>query len=446
MNVVLCSCVGWGSLQAVTPEESLLKQEIKLIKENVEETIECLIAIPPYEKTPENTIRPWNQLHQDLSMQCRALTLLSFTDSPLKEEADLLLQDLMLFVSKSLFQNLEVSQALLGYAEHFIQQDGLHTPYEHYEIQSLLQQIKAFHPEHGDWVKRLEEQNSHFEKTPYLYLQGHGYAKEKRESLRVLSLDTHFVPAQFPEFEGELMLPWEERVSPIVEKIKLADADVVCLQQVQAEDASYALYNALKGEYHYFYVAIGPNVMGFSPKSLGISSGLFVASRYPLQNPRFTPFSITGLPSKDGFFDFVIVHELGPVHIYHTHLESVPVPYFGQVRAMQMNQILDTMQEDYWDHPQEIPFILCGNLSIPYGTKEPGLALIDAFFRDGLINRQEQSVDYALLLKMNPDGWDAEFCDQYQIDTEIISMEDATSSELSLSDHPALLSKISLTH
>jgi len=76
------------------------------------------------------------------------------------------------------------------------------------------------------------------------------------------------------------VLPWELRIDGIVEQIKTQDPDVVCLQEVFDETAATALYEKLRDQYRHFYINIGPRNFGLHESSLGISSGLFVASKY----------------------------------------------------------------------------------------------------------------------------------------------------------------------
>ncbi len=87
--------------------------------------------------------------------------------------------------------------------------------------------------------------------------------------------------------------PWPERINGIAGQILAKKADIVCLQEVFSEDVTDALYDRLKDKYAHFYLNIGPREYSFDLEKIGrLSSGLFVASKYPLDNPRFYPYDL----------------------------------------------------------------------------------------------------------------------------------------------------------
>jgi hypothetical protein len=262
---------------------------------------------------------------------------------------------------------------------------------------------------------------------------------------------------------------WQQRLPLLAEQILAADADIVCLQEVHAEAATYALYDALKEHYTYFYGAIGPKFIGFSLNSLGMPSGLFVASKYPLEKPQYTLFPISGFAMNYGFFDCLVKN--GPTciaHIYTTHMQSLDIDEkFAEIRALQLKQILDKMQSDRDAQQEPIPYFLCGDLNIPYGGGEMGEALIQAYFFDDYNQNQEavgeenststeyfsnyfisssknpeeidphfQILDYALLLREAYSG------QQYRLNTVRIKMNDLKKTQEAISDHHALLTRI----
>ena len=86
------------------------------------------------------------------------------------------------------------------------------------------------------------------------------------------------------------VLPWENRVDRIALFLKKSEADILFLQEVFSTTAGNQLYSKLKEQYAHFYLHIGPKISGFDAKNFGIPSGLFVASKYPLENPHFLIF------------------------------------------------------------------------------------------------------------------------------------------------------------
>jgi endonuclease/exonuclease/phosphatase family metal-dependent hydrolase len=447
-------------------------------EEEVLQTIECLVTIPDEQKTSMNMIKPWNQLGQQLVSRFSVLTFLSMTDLPCKMAAVDALQDLKSFLSEYLFDNAELQHALLMYAQNFISKDKFHTPYEHYELQCLLGNCeKADHlmdqQSTLDWLK---ESNAKYSQKSFQFLKGHAAEKMSAEpTFTVLTLNTCFVPGNFPYLFGGVIQPWEERVASLAEKVMTADADIVCLQEVHAEDASYALYEMLKDRYAYFYVAIGPRVLGFSLDTLGLPSGLFVASKYPLEHAEFSPFSVVGLPMNYGFFDFIVKNDSAAIgHVYVTHLQSLDFGPFPQIRAMELKQILEKMQADLEKESADIPFFLCGDLNMPFGSQEPGLELVQTYFHDDFnmdpapigeyrstctdyftnflfsmtknpddIDPNFRVLDYALLLKREPRSSEP-VCQRYEIHTDLLLMNDIHRPESAISDHHGLLTKIQI--
>ncbi len=92
------------------------------------------------------------------------------------------------------------------------------------------------------------------------------------------------------------MSPWRDRLGALTALIRSTNADVVCLQEVHPDDAIQELYHALKDQYSYFYGAIGPRFLGFDLSALGLPSGLFVASKYPVENPEFSLYKNVAFP------------------------------------------------------------------------------------------------------------------------------------------------------
>lgn len=311
-------------------------------------------------------------------------------------------------------------------------------------------------------------QKEYFSKkgAPFLYFKSSTPEKSGGQALTVLSLNACFVPGAFPFLHGGAALPWQKRITPLAKKILEANPDIVCLQEVHAEDATYALYEALKNNYTHFYGAIGPRVLGFDLKTLGLPSGLFVASKYSLEKPEFTLFAVSGFSMNYGVFDFLVKQGGNSLaHIYTTHMQSLNNDQFPEIRAVQLKQILEKLNRDREAEAKAIPYFLCGDLNVPFGSKEPALELIKTSFHDDYNKNQTrigeknytctdyitnylfsdkkdlcqidpnfQIIDYALLLKTADQG--------YRISTKRVMMNDLSKPEEAISDHHALLTSI----
>ncbi len=471
--------------QVLPLTEEAVERFMRQAEDHVVKTVGRLTSIPSDQKSAEKIMRPWNRLSNEILETFTVLSFLTKSTFPSKTAAGTAMQSFQTFLSKSLVQNTHLYRSLMDYVEQSLRKNPLLSPYERYEIDCLLnscEQIKSsLTPKEQETLKELKTLNSQNPKTPFMSFKSPTPEKSCKqkyplEGLSILTLNSCFVPTNFPFLFGGVYSPWQQRVSLLAKKILSLDADVVCLQEIHAEDASLALYDQLKSKYTYFYGAIGPRVLGFSLNTLGLPSGLFVASKYPIEKPRFTLFTKSGFPMNYGFFDFVLKNGDTPIgHLYTTHLQSLDYPQFDQIRASQLQQILDQMHSDLDAEKQKTPFFLCGDLNIPYGSKEPGEALIRAHFYDDYNKNQQQIdetsstctdyftnylfsssknpdeidpnfqiIDYALLLRSVPSPNQHSSNEGYRMTTAKIPMHDLKKPDSAISDHHALLSSIKL--
>ena len=136
--------------------------------------------------------------------------------------------------------------------------------------------------------------------------------------------------------------PTSFREGAILENIIDANADIACLSEVfDVITARYFKEKLAEAGYRHFFFHIGP-------KAIGLSSGLFIASRYSVQNPEFAVFSrFTGWAgySKKGVFSFDIMDNrraLARIHATHLqHSEKPAEPERGEVesRIHQLNEL-----------------------------------------------------------------------------------------------------------
>ena len=101
-------------------------------------------------------------------------------------------------------------------------------------------------------------------------------------TFRLLSWNICCVGGGYTISDGGVM-PWTFRIDPLITEIKKQKAEVICLYELFDTSAAFYLYESLKNDYAHFYFNIGP-------KPIGVSSGIFVASQYPINNPEFTLF------------------------------------------------------------------------------------------------------------------------------------------------------------
>jgi endonuclease/exonuclease/phosphatase family metal-dependent hydrolase len=450
---------------------------------DVLQTLNHLASIPDEQKTVETMMRPWNRLSNELLDQFRLLTYLANSPFSSNMAAGIAIEKYQGFLFQALIQNSDLFRSLMAYAKHTVTNGSLFSPYEHYEVECLLKScgdIKASLAQSDqDALDELQSLNSKYEKTPYIYLKSKTPEKTSdasypKDGLSVLTLNTCFMPGNYPFLFGGVYMPWQKRVSLLGEKLRSVNADVVCLQEIFAEETTYALFEELKDTYTYFYGAIGPRFLGFSFDTFGFPSGLFIASKYPIENPQFTLFSVAGFPMNYGCFDFVVKNgDTSIGHVYTTHLQPLDYEEFDQIRASQLNQILEKMESDL-AKDENVPMFLCGDLNVPYGSDEPSEALIRGHFYDdynrnipatitkanstctdyftnylfaGGENLEEidpnfQILDYALLLRPSHSSRLSSSRQAYTLNTVLVPANDLKDPDAAISDHHALLSII----
>ncbi len=289
-----------------------------------------------------------------------------------------------------------------------------------------------------------------------------GMAEEKMatdHNFSILTLNVCAFSDLLPMLYGG-PIPWQQRIDSLTKRILDADADVITLQEVFDPEANLALYERLKDKYAYFYTDIGPRA-----DIVGISSGLFVASKYKIENPEFTLFSEREKLRAYGFFEFDLTSESQTLgHITTTHLQPYQSDQGLQLRTQELDEIIKKLSASN----TTVPVILLGDLNIQWGSNEPAEQLLKEHFIDNY-NKDRTSIDensrtcmdftdYWWRANRNPKGFEKvlEVIDytlllktsaahNFQIETKRISMGELTSESVPDSDHDALFSQINST-
>ena len=299
-----------------------------------------------------------------------------------------------------------------------------------------------------------------------------GIAKEKTfptdDKASVFFLNTCFIGGGYPLTHGGV-LPWRARVNQVADNILKQNSDIVCLSEVYDFKAAKTLYNKLKNQYSHFYLNVGPH--HFAAKS-----GLFVASKYKIQNPHFIDFHDTldhnkGSCRRGGFaFEAIDKENKAIVRVYSAHLEyslndSKPSAQEIKARKEEIDLIIKDIKSS---KVFNMPVILTGDLN--FSEKEYDKTdLIECFQKttvstngtwrsDKFIKKlwnekpndktgkEEESfdLDHTFILKKSP----KDLIDQpnYVVETKIIPSFDEKAEILSaLSDHHAMETTITLT-
>lgn len=138
--------------------------------------------------------------------------------------------------------------------------------------------------------------------------------------------------------------PWRDRLDAVVDKILEQKADINCLFEVfDIKAATYIAGRLREHGYTHIFYNMGPRVVG-------VSSGIFVASKYAVENAEFDAFPEESLIGRTkyaakGVFSFDIVSNgrslarLFATHLQHSELPEYPTPEEIAARAYQLQFI-----------------------------------------------------------------------------------------------------------
>ena len=366
-----------------------VQEYVREIVKHINQTAEKILSIPSDLQTFENTLRPWNRLSAELISNFNHLNALaeepSFSSTAVLE----FIEDLHAFLME-VSQNSQLYGALVSCSQK-ITSDHASSPFQRHIASSFLK---------NNW-------------SEFAHIRGSAQEKNSTETdFTVLNLKS----ADLPRDQG----------SDLAKRILSANADVVCIHEVGADDAN-DVYDALKEDYaHFLYVAANITATDFSGHHHH-PSGMFIASKCSIEKVRFNRFQANSNNLNEGFFDFVIKNgnkSLG--HIYVTNLQK---DFYREVEAQKFMNIVEKMQEDILKIEEElIPFFLCGDFRALQPSEE-GKILMDTYFRPE-INQTE--APYALLLQSLPAFPHEILSSDYIISTTPVAMVDDYDGSLTL--------------
>lgn len=227
------------------------------------------------------------------------------------------------------------------------------------------------------------------ELTPYEYIQGEAASKPIHSQIKFFNWNTCLLPGKLSGLFAGLS-SWPERIAQVSTLIKEQDADLVCLQEVHSEPAAFQLYQALKSEYAHFYMNMGPMIMGAQMSDVGLNSGLFIASKFPLEDIHFETFkSDEGqkLINKGFFWAKLASSEVG---FTTCHLEPMNSDVSQKIRYQELNHLIQFMQSK-----KTQVRVLSGDLNIPWGSQEGAEKLIKNHFYDPYNKNRQDVTSYS---------------------------------------------------
>lgn len=189
----------------------------------------------------------------------------------------------------------------------------------------------------------------------------------------ILSWKTSLMTPLLSEFFGSV-IGWPERIDRIAGKILAEQPDLVVLSEVHDEEAAALLIQKLSVAYSYFVFNVGENNITSSLDEMRMNSGLFIASRFPLNDLAFHPFE----EKRDkeivnrGFLSFTVENGKGKfARVIATHLQPFEEAQYQECRCEELKEIYDYARRLYREHTIfDEPVLLVGDLNIPYLSDE----------------------------------------------------------------------------
>lgn len=163
--------------------------------------------------------------------------------------------------------------------------------------------------------------------------------------LKVLTANIICFPGTLPYMYGGIS-PWKERIDKLVDTLRASDAQIVCLQEVWDPEAMRALAERLKESYAFFVYDAGDPAGTLQVKKMGYSSGLFLASKLPLDSVAFNRFP-RSIPEGSNRGALIVTASVAQKHfaLINTHLQHGNTLQMRQVRQEQLFLCYAALQE-----------------------------------------------------------------------------------------------------
>jgi endonuclease/exonuclease/phosphatase family metal-dependent hydrolase len=285
--------------------------------------------------------------------------------------------------------------------------------------------------------------------TPYIHLRGDANIRNPSDpKLSIFQLNCCLTAGGFARLFGGLVLPEHQRIQKIADMIREQNPNILLLQEVSDLQDAYSLYRRVSSQFTDFYLGIGP-----SPWILPNNSGLFVASNRPITSPEFHSFSdIPGVEPmvNKGFFSFSTPR----VNIINTHLSPSsntlhPTDLEIQTREEEQRRVMAAAHAQFSKTGRNVLLSAdCNGQQGPLfdqcaarSTSNPQAACETDFLvarnqrHDATAHPGGPVIDYIFSLFQAP----------ITFNTRVIPTFHVDHPEEAISDHPALLSEITLS-
>ena len=182
--------------------------------------------------------------------------------------------------------------------------------------------------------------------------------------LKILTANIVCFPDSLPYLYGGVR-PWKMRIDKLVDVIVDNNADIVCLQEVWDPEAMQTLVDKLKNSYAFFIYNGGDPAGTMNVNKMGYNSGLFIASKLPLQSSDFLRFP-RSIPQGSNRGVLTVTLEAGGqrVTLFYTHLQHGDTPEQVAIRKEQLHFCYEHLQNITAPTSPQSMGVLVGDLNI----------------------------------------------------------------------------------
>lgn len=291
------------------------------------------------------------------------------------------------------------------------------------------------------------------------------YSNEKAyippsNKLRIFNANLLCFPDDLPYFFGGIR-PWKLRIDALANKLIDTKADILALQEIWDPEIMPILIDKLKNHYPFIIYDVGNLYFTLAPQLIAFNSGLFIASKVPLDSISFTPFTNHDIRKGINRGALAATFTIGDqkISIVNTHLQHEAAGGEAELRSPQLNQASEILQKYNTDNSSW--GFICGdfnikafseefnqmgmadNFNIPYLFEKTKVTSENAtetdYFNDLVytpieerknVNREEYILDYCISPKNAP----------FSFETQRVVLYQLSRPDQALSDHNGLLS------
>ncbi len=188
-------------------------------------------------------------------------------------------------------------------------------------------------------------------------------ASETLSELKVLTANMVCFPDKLPYTYGGIS-PWKGRIERLTETIRKTGAQIVCLQEVWDPEAMRALMEHFKEDYAFFIYEAGDPAGTLYVSKMGYNSGLFIASKVPLDTVIFNRFP-RSIPEGSNRGALIVGFQIfqRQCALINTHLQHGSTPEMLEMRKEQLHFCHTYLQDVSAKTPSSWGF-LTGDLNI----------------------------------------------------------------------------------